>query len=312
MSDDNEIIDLLSDSEDEIVIAKDATLHKQPNEAQTANYYDHVMLSDTEAKQTEAKIDHKSNADSPNKSETKLPISEGRNKKIVNPYIRKRKDSGHNPLVTVGTLSINKRTKQSKLAAEGGETKRAELQAGLVFEEDINHIQPNLAPAKKNSSLKQASLSNTKPSLKSNEKEASSTAAEYAELQTTRLSHNLQPMLFHDSIFTAGNPATIDGVHIINKAKKPNLNLSPTKDDFVIPRPPKCRCRSSKSCVLAYSSKGQNIGRPYYKCQSNSCKYFSWAFTSYMLHWYRFGAHSGHCLVKAGRGFRAEDLVQGE
>ena len=307
MSDDNEIIDLLSDSEDEIVIAKDATLHKQTNEARTVNYYDHVMLSDTEAK-----IDHKSNANSPNKSETKLPTSEGRNKKIVNPYIRKRKDSGHNPLVTVGTLSINKRTKQSKLAAEGGETKRAELQAGLVFEEDINHIQPNLAPAKKSSSLKQASLSNTKPSLKLNEKEASSTAAEYAELQTTRLSHNLQPMLFHDSIFTAGNPATIDGVHIINKAKKPNLNLSPTKDDFIIPPPPKCRCRSPKSCVLAYSSKGQNIGRPYYKCQNNSCKYFSWAFTSYMLHWYRFGAHSGHCLVKAGRGFRAEDLVQGE
>jgi len=31
-----------------------------------------------------------------------------------------------------------------------------------------------------------------------------------------------------------------------------------------------------------------------------------------MLHWYRFGPHNGHVLVKPNRGFRAEDLVQGK
>ena len=38
----------------------------------------------------------------------------------------------------------------------------------------------------------------------------------------------------------------------------------------------------------------------------------SWAFPSSLLHWYRFGPHNGHVLVKPNRGYRAEDLVQGK
>lgn len=226
---------------------------------------------------------------------------------IYNPYKKKRKESEYDLIDQ--SKDVLKNTKQYKplLAPK---IDRTELQAGLVFEEDVGHIKPNLAPKKVG--LKQAPLFSKKALeiATENKEPGPDSAAAYVEHQTTtRISKNLQPILFHDSEFTAGNPATIDGIHMINKSNK---SAEKSSGDFVLPPAPKCRCKPAKPCILAYTAKGQNIGRPYYKCSNNNCKYFSWAFTSYMLHWYRFGAHNGHCLVNPCRGFKAEDLVQGE
>jgi len=230
-----------------------------------------------------------------------------------------------------------------------------ELQSGLVFEEDIDHI----TQFQKSKSLKQSSLRATgfvsynnkhlaklkntdnksqpdSDSDTSSDRETSTcprpkSAQEYAQHQvTTRISHNLPPMLYHDPDFVAGDPATIDGIHTVNAVKKKgNKSANGKKSDCnednadeskssISTTPPKCRCRPPKPCKLAYSSKaGPNYGRPFHCCPNSrpggggGCNYFSWAFTSYMLHWYRFGAHNGHLLVKPERGFRAEDLVQG-
>ena len=203
------------------------------------------------------------------------------------------------------------------------EQQQRELQAGLVFEEDVDHIQHSLKsnnssslkqPFKKKSSTAKPGLSksgNDNSSEEENENDiltAPHSAQAYAQHQyTTRLAHNLPPILYHDRNFAAGNPQTIDG-----SAK----TKGKTNNDPVSIAPPKCRCRPAKPCKLAYSTKaGPNRDRPYYCCQkgkSGGCNYFSWAFTSHMIHWYRFGIHTGHSLVKPNRGFRAEDLVQGK
>jgi hypothetical protein len=321
------IIDLLSDSEEEshdnatnyAASGSAGPLHL-PNNKHTDDD-EVVILSDTDANEAPqlssnnpiyAPVNNpyaksiKVNESNASATRATTNSSSNSNKKeIHNPYKKKRKDSELKP------AALDKKLKQPKIES-APETYLTELQAGLVFEEDIGHIQPNLAPTKK-SGLKQASLFNKHVSLQSNEnvKEAPLSAAAYAEEQsTTKISHNLQPMLFHDLDFPAGNPATVDGTNIIHKSKK--STDSTNANDFTIPLAPKCRCRPAKSCILSYSSKGKNIGRPYYKCQNNCCKYFSWAFNSYMLHWYRFGKHNGHVLVDESRGFRAEDLVQGK
>ncbi|KAL3790343.1 hypothetical protein HJC23_002729 [Cyclotella cryptica] len=259
--------------------------------------------------------------DSDPKLSGKYPPPDCAKREIYNPYKKKRKESEiKQSSKKIEMNSKHRKTNQSTCAKAIG-LNQTELQAGLVFEEDVYHIQPSLGPIKKTASLKQASLLKKKSVNESEEEEeeaeARLSAHEYTQHQiTTRISHNLPPILFHDSDFIAGNPASIDGVHIINKtSKKSNIGKSASNEkcDFILPPAPKCRCRPPKPCILAYSSKeGLNYGRPYYRCPINSCKYFSWAFTSYMLHWYRFGAHNGHVLVKPGRGFRAEDLVQGK
>jgi len=120
-----------------------------------------------------------------------------------------------------------------------------ELQSGLVFEEDIDHI----TQFQKSKSLKQSSLRATgfvsynnkhlaklkntdnksqpdSDSDTSSDRETSTcprpkSAQEYAQHQvTTRISHNLPPMLYHDPDFVAGDPATIDGIHTVNAVKK--------------------------------------------------------------------------------------------
>ena len=216
-----------------------------------------------------------------------------------------------------------------------------ELQAGLVFEEDVDHITHHIMNRPK-TSLKQSSItmkSSVEHAKKSSMEDEYHTdvvndidsdnqtinipptsAQAYAQHQfKSRIVHNLPPILYHDPDFVAGNPATIDGVHIVNKNAKKKDPESKNNDEIntLSTTPPKCRCRPPKPCTLMYSSKqGPNFGRPYHCCQQKSrgggCNYFSWAFTSHMLHWYRFGPHNGHALVKPNRGFRAEDLVQGK
>lgn len=335
MSGEDGIIDLLSDSDGEARAAvSDGTSQRKRAKANGGGQIDEiVILSDNDdefhdrmPQKPRREIVHNSDAkpcnetngvnehpDAGKKMRAKPPQSE-----IHNPYKKMRKERETKQLSTPRETNSKKKTKQSTQKQQMMSSHTAELQAGLVFEEDVDHIQPMLAPAKKTGSLKQSSLLKKSESLKStsddesDEEQAPVSAVAYAQHQmTTRISHNLPPILFHDS-FTAGNPATIDGVNIINKSSKKSNDQPVKKGDFILPPAPKCRCRPAKPCTLAYSSKqGQNYGKPYYRCQNKSCQYFSWAFTSYMLHWYRFGAHNGHVLVQPSRGFRAEDLVQG-
>ena len=321
MSKENVIIDLLSDSDDEKctaapfisagksigseVLCDDKVTSELPSRSQKPRSRSHNLHNPyAKSKNCEKNCSYR-----PLSKSKQHPIhrNDGSKVEIRNPYKTKRND-----LESVGI--VQKKTKHSQLTVTNA-SNPTELQAGLVFEEDLDHIRPNFAPTKK-SGPKQASLFGNPSALKSddgNVHDAPLSAAAYAEQQIrTRISHNLQPILFHDPEFVAGNPASVDGTHVINKSKKHmKQGEKSAESDFVIPPAPKCRCRPPQPCVLAYSTKGQNIDRPYYKCRNNGCKYFSWAFNSYMLHWYRFGKHSGHCLVKDGRGFRSEDLVQG-
>ncbi len=176
-----------------------------------------------------------------------------------------------------------------------------ELQAGLVFEEDVDHNTQHGRASPSSKSFENDGHSSGDDELDSILTNPPS-ARIYSQHQlTTRLAHHLPPMLYHDLDFVAGSPATIDGSGARNSKSI---------------TPPKCRCRPPRPCRLAYSTKaGPNHDRPYYCCQKSrvgGCKFFSWAFTSHTLHWYRFGSHNGHVLVKSNRGFRAEDLVQGK
>jgi hypothetical protein len=179
---------------------------------------------------------------------------------------------------------------------------KRDLQAGLVFEEDVYHNnQHGRASPRLKSFENDYDLSGDEETKRRRLTNPPSSSI-YSHLQlTTRIAHQLPPILYHDLDFVAGSPATIGG-------------SSFSKDGKSI-APPKCRCRPPRPCKLAYSSKdGPNQGRPYHCCRENrgdGCKFFSWAFASHTLHWYRFGNHNGHILVNPNRGFRADDLVQG-
>ena len=197
----------------------------------------------------------------------------------------------------------NPNKKKRKTAQLKGPPSKRELQAGLVFEEDVDH---NTQHCRASPSLKSFDNDDQSSGDEESKLDRSLTnppsAFMYSHHQmTTRLAHNLPPILYHDLDFVAGCPSTIDGCS--------------AKNDKSI-APPKCRCHPPRPCRIAYSSKaGPNHDRPYYCCQENrggGCNFFSWAFTSHTLHWYRFGSHNGHVLAKSNRRFRAEDLVQGK
>ena len=334
MSDENRVIELLSDSDEEIStnhVGKVIGSIDQFNRKVKALDTDEVaILSCAETRGIKSESDernpirsqdvrnpyvkknarhtsHSATTNYPDKSEKNVSS----NAIVDNPYIKKQKGSK-----TKSGAEPKLGKKRIKHSTSLQTTNHTELQAGLVFGEDDNHVP--FATIHKKRCIKQASLTSETRLFNSRsdeeDEEIPLSAEAYARKQIiTRISNNLQPILYHDPEFVAGNPATIDGIHVINKnSKNIDADQSVQNDDFVIPPAPKCRCRPAKPCTLAYSTKGQNNGRPYYKCQHNSCKYFSWAFTSYMLHWYRFGGHNGHVLVQPGRGFRAEDLVQGK
>jgi len=317
----NEVIDLLSDDEEAAVasnndnsaaasfIANTVSLDSSTadNKRSSKEDDDDVILVDEPPKPK------------PNlKHSNKIPPADS-TRKIVNPYAKKRKPN--NEAKKVVKKDNDKRPKKQNKEVP---VQQRELQSGLVFEEDVDHIQRVSVMGK--ASLKQSSLKNQKSaSMKRDEDTDSeveeedqlisnpSSAQEYADHQyTTRVIHHLPPILYHDLDFTAGNPGTIDGIHKVSE-KSTNKRYD-NESSALSFNPPKCRCRPPILCTLDYSTRdGPNFGRPFHKCcrKTNGCGHFSWAFTSYMIQWYRFGPHNGHALVNSG-GFSAEDLVQGK
>jgi hypothetical protein len=155
-----------------------------------------------------------------------------------------------------------------------------ELQAGLVLEEDVDSYHPD-------SSNEESS----QPTM---------TAKMYIQQQQQQAAAGNQPILYHDTEFQA-IPSSIDGLN--KKAIE------------------KCRCSPAQPVLLSYKTKeGPNKGRPFYHCASRSntkCNFFKWAFNSESLHWYRFGHHNNHVLVRRDRDqqrglFVADDLLQGK
>ncbi len=243
-------------------------------------------------------------------------------RKVANPYAKKRKPN--NNATTKNLVNKDNDKRQKKQKSKDVPVQQRELQSGLVFEEDVDHIQQTRSSSVGKASSKQSSMKKKIASLKRDEDSDServeedqlsnpSSAREYADHQyTTRVLHHLPPILYHDQDFTAGNPGTIDGIHKVSD-KSTNKRYDNHSNALSF-NPPKCRCRPPILCTLDYSTRdGANFGRPFHKCcrKKNGCQHFSWAFTSYMIQWYRFGPHNGHALVNSG-GFRAEDLVQGK
>ena len=314
----NEVIDLLSDDDGEAVTASNGSSAAASFITNTVSLKKHdeddddVILVD----------------DAPQKPKSKQPNNTvppvGAKMKIVNPYAKKRKPSNNEMTKKVANKDNDKRQRKQK--NKDVPVEQRELQSGLVFEEDVDHIQQiRSTSAGKKASSKQSSLKKKSASLKRDEDDTDSevdegdqlsnpsSAREYADHQyTTRVIHHLPPILYHDKDFAAGNPGTIDGIHkVTEKSTNKRYDNESSALSF---NPPKCRCRPPLLCTLDYSTReGPNFGRPFHKCcrKNNGCQHFSWAFTSYMIQWYRFGPHNGHALVNSS-GFRAEDSVQGD
>lgn len=231
---------------------------------------------------------------------------------IENPYAKKRR-SKEVVLINKGKGDNEKKQKRQNKDAS---LQQKELQSCLVFEEDVDHIQQSRVASGKVSSKEKSSspLKGTEDQYEHTEEEDPSSAQEYADHQyATRILHHLPPILYHDACFTAGCPGAIDGIHKVSDKKSTNKRFDDENSALSF-NPPKCRCRPPILCTLDYSTRdGPNFGRPFHKCcrKMNGCGHFSWAFTSYMIQWYRFGPHNGHAIVNSG-GFKAEDLVQGK
>jgi len=230
--------------------------------------------------------------------------------KATNPYLKQTKEK----LQTKRNPKETKKKNSSRQLKDHNLSTDRELQSGLVYQEDVDHVRQSVSssPAKKQSSLKRKSSKSTSDAFNSDEDETGgeTSAEEYSKQQyTTRVRHQLPPLLYHDPDFVAGDPASIDGVHkVAAKKRKGRAN------DVLAIAPPKCRCRPAQSCKLAYSTREHSLGKPYYTCAKSAsrCNHFSWAFQSHALHWYRFGGFNGHCLVHPVHGPRASDLVQGK
>lgn len=321
----NEVIDLLSEDDD-----GDETALASSIITNTVSLDSSATISNKNKKRSSSQDDDDDDdvilVDDPPKPKPKQPnntvSSAGTTRKVVNPYAKKRKPNHNESTKKVVNKDNDKR--QKKLKNKDVSVQHRELQSGLVFEEDVDHIQQTRSVSVGKASSKQSSVKKKSASLKRDEDSDSegveedqlsnlSSAREYADHQyTTRVLHNLPPILYHDKDFTAGNPGTIDGIH---KVSEKSTNKRYANDSSALSfNPPKCRCRPPILCTLDYSTRdGANFGRPFHKCcrKKNGCQHFSWAFTSYMIQWYRFGPHNGHALVNSG-GFRAEDLVQGK
>jgi Calpain family cysteine protease/Ubiquitin interaction motif len=87
--------------------------------------------------------------------------------------------------------------------------------------------------------------------------------------------------------------------------------------------PPNCRCKGSAKAKLGYKQNEDGLKqqlRPFFACATKQCQYFSWAYQTERLQWYRFGSHTGHTLVLPSQKngpldvtghFSANDLCQG-
>ena len=233
-----------------------------------------------------------------------------------NPYLKQTKEKLQRKPKEAKKKKNSRQLKDHNLPTD------RELQSGLVYQEDVDHVRQSVSscPAKKQSSLKGKSSKSTGDACDTDEDETDvepRSAEEYAQLQyTTRVRHQLPPLLYHDPDFVAGDPASIDGVHKVAPKKRRGKadDEAQRREGLLATAPPKCRCRPAQSCKLAYSTREHSLGKPYYTCAKSAsrCNHFSWAFQSHTLHWYRFGRFNGHCLVDPVHGPRASDLVQGK
>ena len=239
--------------------------------------------------------------------------------------INNTKKETENP--TENMLQITKTKKRTKqeshrnryICDEGGllqpiSPNNKKLQTGLVFEEDTAAFDnggggdcgggnSSSNDGKRQRQGKKASSSFDHSSSRIDEKEGKITniltAESYVKQQNELLKYNnnQRPILYHDDDFETV-PSSIEGIHNHGKV-------------------PKCRCSPPQECQISYSKKeGANKNRPYYhckkQCKGSRCKYFKWAFVSERVHWYRFGLHNDHILVRPTTGFSADDLLQGK
>ena len=205
-----EIIDLLSDNDDEegdaYAKAASGSLSSAAtkNDTQTdrqMNNNPYKNNNDQAAKKNAASTSRRSNGEE-NATENSAHTNE-----VHNPYKKKRK-----------TSSTNNATQRKGQLKNDLVPSTRELQAGLVFEEDVDHIQhtsasSSVAKQGLKSSDKLGALKNDGEDDSDNDQLTKPTSAkEYAQHQlNTRIAHNLPPILYHDPDFIAGNPATIDG-----------------------------------------------------------------------------------------------------
>ena len=186
-----------------------------------------------------------------------------------------------------------------------GKTKTAQasarlpLQAGLVLEEDVDECVQEGEIFHKMNDTKNSNAAKAKDESSDSDINSNNwTLASYIKHQEERKRQGQAVELFHDLAFES-TPASIEGQARQNKVEK-------------------CRCTaaqgSAQPVALSYITRGPNKGRPYHHCpkaiKSARCKYFRWAFQAERMHWYRFGSHTGHVLVRDG-GFSADDLLQG-
>lgn len=119
-------------------------------------------------------------------------------KVVVNPYKKKQK------ITNTNNDTKQKEGRKGQLKNDNLPSKR-ELQKGLVFDEDVDH---NLQHTKKSKSTKD----NNSESDDDSDNIQPTSAEEYAQHQlTTRIAHNLPPILYHDDEFIAGSTTCIDG-----------------------------------------------------------------------------------------------------
>jgi len=211
---------------------------------------------------------------------------------VVNPY-RKRPSSQQDDDEEDGNTKKKKQRKRPVVTSNRKAAPQALLQAGLVLEDDVasNH-HPSTTAAGASSSMIDMAQS-------------------YTQQQELRKARGERPRLYHDVDF-ATVPASIEG---------------PKKSGEAVVV--KCRCRGSHAARLSFKApklqlllqqqqqggvpppqQQQQLQRPYYHCAQNRCNYFKWAFQAESMPWYRFGAHTGHCMV-GPEGFAARDLTQG-
>lgn len=116
----------------------------------------------------------------------------------------------------------------------------------------------------------------------------------FRQVQALRRANQQSPQLYQDEAFPC-QPASIRGSKTVVKEQAQGLDKAPS-----------CRCRGGGKAKLSFVQ--NNPQRPIYSCKK--CNYFRHALTAERLHWYRFGKHSGHVLVRSQ--FRAQDLSQGK
>lgn len=115
-----------------------------------------------------------------------------------------------------------------------------------------------------------------------------------------RQSQGKVPLLFEDDTFEPV-PSSIQGHN--NTSNKSTVS---------------CNCRTPAK--LSHKVRGrrqqqqqQQYLYPYYHCPNNGrCNYFSWAYSSELMQWYRFGSHTGHVFLVKHDTFRADHCQQGK